>query len=330
MNATDSRTLDRATYREVELDLVVRRHEQIADGVVRVVLADPSGESLPSWSPGAHIDLMLEPGLVRQYSLCGSIKDRDEWSVAVLRAPDSRGGSVHVHDKLQAGSSIRVRGPRNHFPLVNSPRYQFIAGGIGITPILTMIEAAEASGNEWHLLYGGRERASMSFLAELESLGDRVTAWPQDEKGLLDLASVLGTPRDDTLVYCCGPEGLLTAVESASAPWPEGSLHIERFAAKPVAEPASGALDNFEVECARSGVTLSIGPDDNIYDVADQAGIDVLASCMEGVCGTCETPVLEGVPDHRDSMLTEAERAACKVMMICVSRSCTERLVLDI
>lgn len=330
MSVTDSQTLDRpSTYREVELDLVVRRHERIADGVVRVVLAHPAGDALPGWSAGAHIDLMLTPSLVRQYSLCGSVRDPSEWSVAVLKAPDSRGGSVHVHEQLHQGAEVRVRGPRNHFPLVSSPRYQFIAGGIGITPILTMIEAAEAAGSDWHLLYGGRERSSMSFLDELGSHGDRVTVWPQDEKGMLDLGSALGTPRDDTLVYCCGPEGLLEAVESACTAWPDGSLHIERFAAKE-SEPAVGALDNFEVECARSGVTLSVGPDDSIYDVAEQAGVDVLASCMEGVCGTCEVPVLEGIPDHRDSMLTEAERAACRVMMICVSRSCSERLVLDI
>ena len=308
MSSGETQTLDRSsTYSEVELDLVVRRHEAIADGVVRVVLADADDQPLPLWSPGAHIDLMLTPSLVRQYSLCGSVRGVAEWSVAVLRAPDSRGGSSHVHDELQVGSTVRVRGPRNHFPLVNSPRYQFIAGGIGITPILTMIEAAEASGADWHLLYGGRERPSMSFLNELRQFGDRVTVWPQNENGMLDLASVLGTPRDDTLVYCCGPEGLLSAVEASA-----------------------GALDTFEVDCARSGVTLSIGPDDSIYDVAEAAGVDVLASCMEGVCGTCEVPVLEGVPDHRDSMLTETERAACKVMMICVSRSCSERLVLDI
>jgi len=169
----------------------------------------------------------------------------------------------------------------------------------------------------------------MSFLNELRQFGDRVTVWPQNENGMLDLASILGASRDDTLVYCCGPEGLLSAVEAACSSWPEGSLHLERFAAKEV-EASAGTLDAFEVECARSGVTLSIGPDDSIYDVAEAAGVDVLASCMEGVCGTCEVPVLEGIPDHRDSMLTETERAACKVMMICVSRSCSERLVLDI
>jgi ferredoxin-NADP reductase len=223
-----------------------------------------------------------------------------------------------------------VRGPRNHFPLVSSPRYQFVAGGIGVTPILTMIEAAEARGAEWRLLYGGRERASMGFLDELERYGERVTVCPQDEQGMLDLASVLGTPNVDTLVYCCGPEGLLGAVENVCRPWPEGSLHIERFSAKPLAEPSEEALDTFEVVCQRSGVTLTISGDQTIYEAAEDAGVDVLGACMEGVCGTCEVEVVEGVPDHRDSVLTDAEQAAGEAIMICVSRSRSERLVLDI
>ncbi len=210
------------------------------------------------------------------------------------------------------------------------PRYQFVAGGIGITPILTMIEAAEARGAEWQLLYGGRERASMGFLGELARYGDRVTVSPQDEHGMLDLASVLGTPRADTLVYCCGPEGLLGAVEDACRSWPEGSLHIERFSAKPLGEPSPDALEQFEVVCQRSGVTLTIAADQTIFGVAEDAGLDVLAGCMEGVCGTCEVEVVEGTPDHRDSVLSDAEHAANDALMICVSRSLSERLVLDL
>jgi ferredoxin-NADP reductase len=318
-------------YKELETDLVVRRHELVADGVAAVTLAHPDGVALPQWSPGAHIDLILGDALVRQYSLCGSSKDESTWRVGVLRDPNSRGGSVHVHDELQEGSTVRVRGPRNHFPLVSSKRYQFIAGGIGITPILAMIEAAIAHGAEWQLLYGGRERDSMAFLDELGAYGERVTIWAQDERGLLPLDSVLGEPRDDSLVYCCGPEALLGAVETACLPWPPGSLHIERFAAKAQpAEPAPDALATFEVECRQSGITVTVGPDETIYDAVEAAGVDVLASCFEGVCGTCECTVLEGKPDHRDSLLTEAEREDAQVMMICVSRSRSERLVLDI
>ena len=331
MSEAEVATAAKAAYREVEADLEVLRHEVVADGVVELALADPDGRDLPDWTAGAHIDLILGPSLVRQYSLCGSTSNRAEWKLGVLLDPESRGGSRFVHEELGQGSKVQVRGPRNHFPLVGSSRYQFIAGGIGITPILTMIEAAEARGAEWELLYGGRERASMAFVDELERYRDRVTVSPRDERqGRLDLDSVLSEPREDTLVYCCGPEGLLDAVEAGCQPWPEGSLRIERFQAKPGADEASAdALDSFEVECQRSGITVSVPADRSIYEVVEEAGVDVLGSCMEGVCGTCECDVIEGEPDHRDSVLSEAERAAGDVIMTCVSRSRSERLVLD-
>lgn len=316
-------------YREIELDMTVVARGAASDGVVTVTLADPDGADLPQWTPGAHIDLVMTPSLTRQYSLCGSTADRSHWRVGVLLDPKSRGGSQFVHDKLHEGATVRVRGPRNHFALVNSPRYQFIAGGIGITPILTMIEEARARGSDWQLLYGGRQRASMAFLDELANDGDRVTIWPQDERGMLDLNAVLGTPRDDTLVYCCGPEGLLGAVEAACARWPDGSLHIERFAAK-VTAPSADALESFEVECQRSAVTVTVPKGKSIYDAVEEAGVDVLGSCMEGICGTCESEVIEGMPDHQDSVLTEAEKQRGEVMMICVSRSRSPRLVLDL
>jgi ferredoxin-NADP reductase len=331
MSATAFATEERSGYREVELDLAVTSREVAAEGVVTVVLADPSGADLPDWTPGAHIDLLLGPSLVRQYSLCGSTANRGEWRIGVLLDPDSRGGSRFVHEELEVGASVRVRGPRNAFPLVSSPSYQFIAGGIGITPILTMIEAAEARGADWHLLYGGRTRASMAYLETLEQYGDRVAVSPREERGgRLELDSVLADPRADTLVYVCGPEGLLGAVEDrCKATWPEGSLHVERFAAKAV-EESPDALDTFEVECQRSGVTVTVDAGKSIYEAVEEAGVDVLGSCMEGVCGTCECDVIAGEPDHRDSVLSEAERARGDVLMICVSRSRSERLVLDI
>ncbi|KAA1419359.1 cytochrome P450 [Nocardioides humilatus] len=312
---------------ESEVDLLVVARREVAEGIVELTLADPSGAELPSWTAGAHIDLMLAPSLTRQYSLCGSASD-DAWKVGVLLDPNSRGGSAHVHGKLTEGATVRVRGPRNHFPLVSSPRYQFIAGGIGITPILAMIEAAEARGAEWSLLYGGRSRASMAFLDRLES-DDRVTVWPQDEKGLLDLASVLGTPQPDTLVYCCGPGALLDAVEDGCAGWPEGSLHLERFAAKKI-EASEDALDSFEVECSRSGVTVTVPEGTTIFDAVEKAGVDVLGSCMEGICGTCEADVVDGTPDHRDSILSKSERERGDTIMTCVSRSLSKKLVLDL
>ncbi|HWU23031.1 MAG TPA: cytochrome P450/oxidoreductase [Nocardioides sp.] len=313
---------------ESELDLQVAARREAADGIVELTLADPSGAPLPSWTAGAHIDLVLSPTLTRQYSLCGSAADESSWKVGVLRDPHSRGGSAYVHEKLTEGATVRVRGPRNHFPLVASPRYQFIAGGIGITPILAMIEAAVARGAEWSLLYGGRSRASMAFLDLLEG-DDRVTVWPQDDKGLLDLESVLGTPQPDTLVYCCGPGPLLDAVEEGCAAWPDGSLHLERFAAKAVVAPED-ALDSFEVECSRSGVTVTVPEGTSIFDAVEGAGVDVLGSCMEGICGTCEVDVVEGTPDHRDSILSKTERERGDTIMLCVSRSLSKKLVLDV
>ena len=334
MTTTEQPTRNRAAYREVEVDVEVRRREAVSDGVVTLTLADPGGADLPEWAPGAHIDLLMTPSLVRQYSLCGDTANRAEWQVGVLLDPNSRGGSQFVHDKLHEGTTVRVRGPRNHFPLVGSPRYLFIAGGIGVTPIVPMIAAAAAAGADWRLLYGGRTPSSMAFVDELQRYGDRVTVCPRDAQDganfRTNLDAVLSSAQENTLVYCCGPEGLLTAVEDACKTWPQGSLHIERFSAKELEPPSPEALETFEVECQRSGIPLTVPPDKSVYQVCEDAGVDVLGSCMEGVCGTCECDVLEGEPDHRDSVLNDAEKARGDVMMICVSRSRSERLVLDL
>jgi ferredoxin-NADP reductase len=322
-------TTTKTIVREAEADLVVQEARAVADGVVALVLADPSGAPLPAWTPGAHVDLVLNDALTRQYSLCSNPSDDSTWRVGVLLTPDSRGGSAFVHERLQQGTTVRTRGPRNHFPLVASPRYQFIAGGIGITPMLPMIAEAEATGADWALLYGGRSRASMAFADELEHYGDRVTIAPQDEIGMLDLATLLGDPRTDTLIYCCGPEGLLGAVEKFCEPWPAGALHLERFSAKPQ-DAAEAANTSFELVLERSGLTLDVPPDKSVFDVVNAAGVSVLGSCLEGVCGTCETEVIDGDVDHRDSVLNEEEREANEFMMICVSRCKGARLTLDL
>ena len=314
---------------DTEHDLVLDRKSVVAEDVVMLTLRDPLGRPAPKWHPGAHIDLMLDDDLVRQYSLCGDPTDRSSLQVSVLRAPNSRGGSRHVHDELVEGQKIHVRGPRNNFEFVSEKRYLFIAGGIGITPILPMVAAAHAQGADWRLVYGGRTRSSMAFRDELQSTyGKRVQIRPQDEYGHLDLKSLLGRPKRRTAVYCCGPEPLLNAVESASAKWPEGALHLERFAPKKI--EGADADQTFEVELALSGETVTVTPDMSILDAIEDVGVPMMSSCEEGVCGTCEVAVLSGAIDHRDSVLNGTERAAGNKMLICVSRARGDRLVLEL
>lgn len=311
---------------EVETETIVRAIDAVADGVVQVTLAAADGSPLPAWTPGAHIDLILGDELVRQYSLCGSPVDREEYRVAVLRTADSRGGSEAVH-RLTEGARVRVRGPRNHFPLVTSPRYVFVAGGIGITPMLPMIEEADATGTEWELHYGGRTAGSMAFRDVLATYGERVHLVPQDRDGLLDLPAILGAPTPGTLVYCCGPEPLLRAVEEHCSSWPGNALHLERFTPKERQDDSEDAA--FEVVLQRSGLTLRVEPGVTLFDTMRAAGVSVLGSCLEGICGTCEQGVLEGEVDHRDSVLDEDEQEANDCMMVCVSRARSARLVLD-
>jgi ferredoxin-NADP reductase len=292
------------------LTLRVARKETLADGVVGLTL---EGDGLPRWEPGAHIDLHLPGGLVRQYSLCGA----GTWRIAVLREPDGRGGSAAVHDLVAVGDTLTASEPRNHFALVDAERYLFLAGGIGITPIVAMIAEVARRGRPWHLAYGGRSRASMAFLDVLPA--EHTTLYegrPLD----LDLSVTEGTA-----VYCCGPESLLAAVEERSAGWPPGSLHLERFRAS-----AAGPGDEFEVELASTGQVITVPADGSVLAALRAAGLEILSSCEEGTCGTCETGILDGVPEHRDTVLTPAERETGDIMMICVSRARTPRLVLDI
>ncbi|KAA9150056.1 oxidoreductase [Amycolatopsis acidicola] len=280
---------------------------------------------MPAWEPGAHVDLILGADLERQYSLCGDPGELSHWRLGVLREPESRGGSSYVHETLAVGDRVACRGPRNNFALVEADKYLFIAGGIGITPILPMIAACEDAGKPWRLYYGGRRESSMAFRGELARYGGRVAFLPQDTHGLLDLATILGTPGPGTAVYCCGPGALLDAVEERC---PAGVLHLERF------RPKEGALAGvnvaFEVELEASGITLTVGADQTLAEAIEAAGVDLPTSCREGTCGTCETYVLEGEPEHRDSYLGAEEQASGEVIMPCCSRSRSPRLVLDL
>ncbi|MEU6168633.1 PDR/VanB family oxidoreductase [Streptomyces tanashiensis] len=290
-----------------------------AEGVVELRL---EGAGLPAWQPGAHVDLVLPSGLVRQYSLCGDPDDRDAYTVATRLVEDGRGGSREVHEQLHEGAEIEIRGPRNRFPLVDSPAYVFVAGGIGITPVLPMLRAAEAAGADWRLLYCGRSRTTMPYLEEIGRLGGehRVTVVAEDESGFPEL-EFLGRLPADTAVYCCGPDGLMDAVGAAM---PEGRApRLERFTA---AATVGGTA--FEVELRRSGRILTVAADQPLLSAVREELPGITYSCRQGFCGTCRQRVLEGEVDHRDELLTDDERADS--MLICVSRCSGKRLVLDL
>jgi len=311
-----------------DLRLRVASKDVVADGVVLVRLTHPDELRLPDWSPGAHIDIILPDGTARQYSLCGDRDDCASYSIGVLREVDGRGGSAYIHDELTVGDLVEVGGPRNNFRVVPSESYTFIAGGIGITPILAMIQQAEEVGADWRLLYGGRQRSSMAFLDRLAQYGRRVAICPQDECGLLDLASFTSGLSADARVYACGPAPLLAALERIAADWPPGMLRTERFVADEMPPPVRSTA--FELELARSGQVVTVEPDASVLDALAAVGHPILSSCRRGLCGTCETAVLAGEIDHRDTILDDAERSAGDCMMTCVSRASSDRLVLDL
>lgn len=314
---------------EERQELLVKQMTWEADGVLSLALAHPDGKPLPEWTPGAHVDLRLKGSLVRQYSLCGDPADESRYRVAVLREQAALGGSEYVHEGLRPGHRLEVVGPRNNFAFLPAERYVFLAGGIGITPILAMVRAAEVRGADWELWYGGRRRQSMAFLDELAAYGARVHVVPEEEQGRLDLAAALPRPADGTLVYACGPEPLLAALEAHAAGWPDGILQLERFKAKKV-EAGPDGDQPVTVECQRSGVTVEVAGDCSILDALETAGVSIGSSCRDGICGSCETRVLSGEPDHRDSVLSAAEQAKGTSMMPCVSRARSARLVLDL
>jgi len=316
-------------HTESEIAVELCHKEAVAHGVVRLTLRRPRGQPLPEWEPGAHVDLVLPGGPVRQYSLCGDPNNCVTYQVAVLREAMSRGGSAYIHDMLSVADQLSIKGPRNNFRLVEADRYLFIGGGIGITPLIPMIANVASRQADWRLVYGGRSRHSMAFADELATThGRRVLICPQDETGLLELDTLLAQPCERTAIYCCGPEPLLMAMERHCRHWPPGALHTERFAPKPDASVRERGA--FEVELRQSGITLMVPANKSILEMAQEAGVCVLSSCREGTCGTCEVRVISGVIDHRDCVLTDDERATGKTMMICVSRTVEGRLVLDL
>jgi ferredoxin-NADP reductase len=305
------------------MTMIVGGMAWLADGVRGIRLVPLGGAELPPWHPGAHLTLQLPGGETRQYSLCGDPAERGFYEIAVLRDPHSRGGSAWVHDILKPGMAVSVWEPRNHFPLVHAAQYLFVAGGIGITPIRSMIESLPAR-RDWWLLYLGRSRNTMAYLPELlEQYPQQVLAYARDEHpDRLDVASVVRRLGGE--VYSCGPESLIDAVRTVSDP---AHFHAEHFV--PVARPSMVA-GPLEIECSRSGVRLTVPSDRSVLEVLEENRIPMVASCRRGVCGSCETRVLAGVPEHRDSVLDDAEKDELGVMFPCVSRGSGSSLVLDL
>lgn len=315
------------------ITLRVGRRAEIAVNALLLELESASGEVLPEWPPGAHLDIHLPSGLTRQYSLCGAREDRSTYVVVVLREPHGRGGSEEIYRELGVGTEFISSTPRDHFRLVDASEYVLIAGGIGITPIKAMVDELRARGARWRLHYGGRSREHMAFVDELVDLGgDNVSIVPQDVDGLLDVPAIIGNLSPEAAVYCCGPAPLLDAVLTACAEAGASErLHFERFV--PPTDGAGFVTDGdtaFEVELRSSGVTLQVPADKTLLEVVQSVLPDVPFSCTEGYCGSCESVVLDGEPDHRGSLMTPEEHDEEGTMLICVGRSKSHRLVLDL
>jgi len=308
--------------------LRVHRLDRITPQVRLVELRDPDGRGLPPADPGAHIDLRLPDGTVRSYSLCGDPADRHAYRIAVLSVPGGR-GSGFIHGELALGTDLTISPPRNNFRFDDAARYLFIAGGIGITPLLPMINRAAERGADWVLHYCVRNAAAAPFLDDLRALSHgRVDLHAADEGRRLAVDELLASTPDDIPIYCCGPQRLMEAVAAAARP--DQDVRFEWFTPRTEPDRQDTADGSFDVVCARSGVTVTVPAGTSILDALYAAGVEVDSSCEQGICGTCETTVLEGEPDHRDSVLSDAERAAGKTMMLCVSRARSARLVLDV
>ncbi|BAI75663.1 vanillate monooxygenase (plasmid) [Azospirillum sp. B510] len=317
------------------MELLVTRVRLIAEDIRLFELTRPDGGPLPAFTAGAHIDVRVADGLVRQYSLCNSPEERHRYVIAVLRDPASRGGSIAMHDRVQEGDRLEVGEPRNLFPLNETAgKTLLFAGGIGITPILCMAERLVTLGRPFDLHYAARTRNRMAFRERFIAppFAGRSWLWFDDAPATerLDARRILADPAADAHLYVCGPAPFIAHIlETATAQgWAEERLHREYFGAAPA--PAVSQDGAFEVEIASTGAVYRVGPEERVIDVLAGQGIEIPVSCEQGVCGTCVTPVLSGIPDHRDLFLTEAERAANDRFTPCCSRARSGRLVLDL
>ncbi|MFE0018648.1 PDR/VanB family oxidoreductase [Mesorhizobium sp. NPDC059054] len=314
------------------MQVVIQAVVPVATGIVQLSLKPEAKDRPITVTPGAHIDLHLPNGLVRQYSLINS-RASETLEVAVNLDPQSRGGSICVHKDLRQGDRIEIGQPRNHFPLNETAAHSvFIAGGIGVTPIFAMVERLAELGRSWMLFHCTRTPDRTPFAVELRDLATRsqgaVIHVHDGVPGIrpLDVTAVVQAASADTHFYCCGPKPLMTAFESATAGLPPHRVHVEYFSN----DEAQHEGTEFELICARSGLAVKIPVGHSILETLETMGLTPLCSCREGICGTCETAVLEGTPDHRDLVLTPDERASNTSMMICVSRAKSRSLTLDI
>jgi cytochrome P450/ferredoxin-NADP reductase len=329
--AAPTTTSSASTVREV----VVTDVATVATDVVAVTLAAADDDELPAWTPGAHLEVRLPSGRMRQYSLCSDPADRTHWTIGVLREEGGRGGSVELHELARPGVRLTVRGPRNHFPLVEAPDYLLIAGGIGVTPILAMVRdiVARGAADSVRVLYGGRTRTSMAFADTLGELaGGSVRLVAQDVDGIPDLAAAVAATGPETAIYCCGPAPMIAAVQDVCERLGVSDrLHVERFTAgDDVAVFDTSGDRPFQVTLARSGTTLEVPADRRLVEVLREVVPGMSYDCEQGYCGACETRVVSGQPEHRDTVLSDEEKASGRTMMVCVGRACGDSLVLDL
>ncbi|MDM0078760.1 PDR/VanB family oxidoreductase [Variovorax sp. J2P1-59] len=315
-----------------EMKVRVAARIEEADGVCSFELVAEDSSALPAFSAGAHIDVHVAPGLIRQYSLSNDPAERHRYRIAVLRETTSRGGSAGMHDAVRPGDLLRVSEPRNHFPLVDAPRSLLLAGGIGVTPILAMARALHSQARDFEMHYCGRSASRMAFLEELASAGfaGSVVVHVDDVPAqMFDAEHVLARPDSDTHLYVCGPNGFMEHVLGTAKRlgWRDANLHREYFAGVTTALASDGS---FEVRVASTGLSCQIPAGKTVIEVLAAHGVEIPTSCEAGVCGTCLTRVLEGKPDHRDSFLTDAERAANDQFTPCCSRASSPLLVLDL
>jgi tetrachlorobenzoquinone reductase len=302
-----------------------------ARDVMTLELRAIGGGELPPFEPGSHLDLHLPNGLIRQYSLTNDWRERDRYVIGVGRAADSRGGSSYVHTNIRAGAQLKISTPRNNFPLdPDATSFLFIAGGIGVTPIVAMVRWCVANGKTWRLIYASRSRQRAAFYEELCALGgDRAEFHFDDERGqILDAAQAISSWTQGERIYCCGPDALMNAVKVLTEGFPIGVTRFEWFTAPQIDETEDS--NSFTVRLERSGAEFEVPKQKSILEVLEEHGFEIPFSCREGLCGTCVTHVCSGEPDHRDYVLSDEERASGKMMTICCSRSKSPLLTLDL